>query len=99
MLPICLIRLHAEGTGDDTSKHKTIIINDGTTTVTVNLNNSYINMDNLIGNINSQLSASDVYAVKVDDSHFKMVTRTRGVHFAVDGASKAFFFSSYVSQQ
>jgi hypothetical protein len=55
-------------------------------------------MEDLVSNINYMLSSTQVSAVKVDNSHFKLVAKTSGIHITVGGANKGSFFTSFESQ-
>lgn len=89
-----------QATGTDASYNCAFTINDGTNTVTITLSRNYSNMVDLVSDMNIKLSNSQVSATveKVDDSHFKVVTMTSGIHLTISGSNKEEFFSSFVSQ-
>ena len=88
--------LSAQGTDLDTSANKSFSISDGTNTANITFNTDLTSMDSIISKINTRLTARSVQAVavKIDESHFKIV----GNGITISGADKAVFFSSFVSQ-
>ena len=90
--------LQATGTGEDHSKNRTFTIHDGTSTATIILKNSYTDMAKLVKYINSRLTTSQASVVKIDETHFKLVTKIKGIHLIIGGANKTDFFSSFESE-
>ena len=88
------------GTGDDTSYNRTFTISDGTNTATIALEYSYTDMYELVSDIDYMLSQNHVSATaeKVDESHFKLIAKTSGIHLTIGGTNKADFFNSFVSK-
>ncbi|MDF2473296.1 MAG: hypothetical protein K0R21_1078 [Anaerocolumna sp.] len=88
--------LYAQGTDLDMSANRTFSVSDGTHTATITLDTDLTNMDGLVNRINSYLNGSSVQAVavKINEDSFKIV----GDDITIDGANKAEFFSSFVSE-
>jgi hypothetical protein len=88
--------LYDQGTDLDMSANRSFSISDGAHTANITLDTDLTNMDGLISEINSYLTGYSVQAeaVKISEDSFKIV----GDDITIDGANKAEFFSSYVSE-
>jgi hypothetical protein len=88
--------LYDQGSDLDMSANRAFSISDGTHTANITLDTDLTNMDGLISEINSYLTGYSVQAeaVKISEDSFKIV----GDDITIDGANKAEFFSSYVSE-
>jgi hypothetical protein len=88
--------LYAQGTDLDMSANRTFSVSDGTHTANITLDTDLTNMDSLVSEINSYLIGYSVQAVavKISEDSFKIV----GDDITIDGANKAEFFSSFVSE-
>jgi hypothetical protein len=90
--------LEATGTNEDHSPNRTFTINDGTTIATIALDTSYTGISQLVSDINSMLTTSQASAVKINETQFKLVTKTKGIHLTIGGTNRSDFFSSFESQ-
>lgn len=83
------------GTNDDTQLNRTFTINDGTNTVTITLAYSYLDMSDLVSDIDYMLGQSQVSVTveKVDENHFRLVAKIPGIHLTIGGVNKEDFFS------
>ena len=79
------------GTNNDTSKNRTFTVSDGKTTATILLEWKYVDMSDLVDDLNYQLSTTSVKAVKLDDRQFKLSANSA---ITIGGANKAEFFAN-----
>ena len=84
----------AQGTNDNTTKNRTFTISDGTKTVTIIFEYEYMDMDDLVSDINYYLNNAGVAvtAEKVNTSQFKLTSTGGTGELIIDGVNKADFF-------
>jgi len=82
------------GSDDDTSKNCLFTISDGTHTAEILLGYQYVNMDDLVDDLNYQLTNAQVSATvnKVEASHFELVPGTPGITLTTGGTNANEFF-------
>ncbi|BAU26538.1 hypothetical protein DFP93_10881 [Aneurinibacillus soli] len=91
---------HFTGIDEDRLKNRTFTVSDGVNTATVLLEWQYLDMDDLIGDINDQLSNASVSAsaVKVNENQFKIIATLAKVKLTIGGANKDQFFDVFQTQ-
>ncbi|MBN6186994.1 hypothetical protein JQN58_08360 [Aneurinibacillus sp. BA2021] len=82
------------GTDEDRSKNRTFTVNDGINTATVLLEWKYLDMDDLVDDIDQQLSNASLSAsaVKVSENQFIITGTVAGVTLTIGGTDKEQFF-------
>jgi predicted ribosomally synthesized peptide with SipW-like signal peptide len=77
------------GSNNDTSNNRSFTISDGTHIASISLTSKYTNLDDLIGDLNGQLTNAQVSATasKVDVNHFQLVPSASGIPITVDGTN------------
>jgi hypothetical protein len=84
----------AQGTNMDTSKNRTFTISDGIQTATIRLTSDFSTIEDLISQINNNLTIANVnaQAEKVSSSQFKITQTNNSGQLSIDGTDKAYFF-------
>jgi hypothetical protein len=85
---------HYTGTDEDLTKNRTFNISDGTNTATILLEREYIDMDDLVSDLNYQLTSVSVTAKKVNDTQFQLVANSAEITLTITGTDKSQFFEN-----
>ncbi|SDJ96061.1 immunoglobulin-like domain-containing protein, partial [Paenibacillus typhae] len=85
---------HYTGTDEDRSKNRTFNVSDGTNTATILLEWEYIDMDDLVSDLNYQLASVSVTTKKVNATQFQLVANSAEITITITGTDKSQFFEN-----